>query len=94
MKNMKFEWDEKKRLSNIKKHGLDFEDVHFVFEDKKSKTYPANIIYDEKRLITVGYFKKELCVVTVIHMDRKEKTRIISFRRASKKERGKYYGNS
>ncbi len=29
---MRFEWDEKKRLSNIRKHGIDFADVPSIFE--------------------------------------------------------------
>ena len=28
---MEFEWDESKRLSNLDKHGIDFEDVLAVF---------------------------------------------------------------
>jgi len=30
--SMTFEWDERKRLSNLEKHGLDFFDVITVFE--------------------------------------------------------------
>jgi uncharacterized DUF497 family protein len=29
---MRFEWDERKRLLNLEKHGLDFLDVAVVFE--------------------------------------------------------------
>jgi uncharacterized DUF497 family protein len=29
---MRFAWDERKRLSNLEKHGLDFFDVGAVFE--------------------------------------------------------------
>ncbi len=28
---MNFEWDENKNRSNIRKHGIDFADVYFVF---------------------------------------------------------------
>jgi uncharacterized protein len=31
---MEFPWDENKRLSNLAKHGLDFEDAHWVFTDE------------------------------------------------------------
>jgi uncharacterized protein len=31
---MEFTWDENKRLSNLAKHGLDFEDARWVFTDE------------------------------------------------------------
>jgi uncharacterized DUF497 family protein len=93
MKELIFEWDEKKRLSNIEKHGLDFNDAKYVFKDENLKTYEIENL-NEKSFLTIGYFKKELCIVILIHTNRKEKTRIISFRKANKREMRKYYGNS
>jgi len=31
---MKFEWDKNKRTSNIRKHGIDFEDAHMAFNEE------------------------------------------------------------
>jgi uncharacterized DUF497 family protein len=35
-------WDETKRLSNLKKHGLDFRDAHLVYDDPNKCTYDAS----------------------------------------------------
>jgi len=91
---MKFEWDENKRMANILKHNIDFIDVVFVFDDHKR----LNIIddrkdYNEIRICTIGQMQQEL-VIVVVHTDRNGITRIISARRANKKERDQYYGNS
>jgi len=91
---MKYEWDENKRAINIKKHDLDFADAHFVFEDKNAVKYPdERNDYGEERFIIVGGIK-DVLVASVCYCERNEKIRIISMRRASKKERGTYYGNS
>jgi uncharacterized DUF497 family protein len=91
---MEFEWDEKKRLSNIKKHGLDFINAKYVFEDAMTIKFPALGDFGEHRFKIIGYYKDKTCVAVVIFTQREEKTRIISFRVASKKEGRLYYGNS
>lgn len=61
---MEIEWDRKKAISNLKKHGVDFADVVTVLEDERaitiSEDYP-----DEERLITIGMdsFNRILVVV-------------------------------
>jgi len=91
---MKYEWDENKRIANIQKHGLDFADVHFVFEDKNAITYlDDRNDYGEKRFIVIGKIEEQF-VAYVCYTERKEKIRIISFRFASKKERSHYNANS
>ncbi len=87
-----FEWDENKRLANIKKHGLDFKDVYIVFEDKNKITFiDDRFNYGEVRKITIG-LKDNKLLASICHTDRFGKIRIISFRLASKKERKVYYG--
>ena len=91
---MKFEWDENKRIANILKHSIDFIDVILIFDDPKR----LNIIdnrkdYSETRIRTIGQVQQEL-VIVVVHTDRNNTIRIISARRANKKEREQYYGNS
>jgi uncharacterized DUF497 family protein len=92
---MEFEWDENKRLSNLKKHGLDFADIGYVFEDEQAVSF-ENISkeFGEHRFITIGCCKNKLCIAVVVYTKRKERIRIISFRKASKAERSLYYGNS
>ena len=90
---MIFEWDEKKRELNALKHSFDFADAIFVFDDPhKVEIVDNRKNYGEIRINTIGLFNSEL-IVAVLHTDRDEITRIISARRASKKERDLYYGN-
>ncbi|MDR1086692.1 MAG: BrnT family toxin, partial [Endomicrobium sp.] len=71
---MIYEWDENKRLSNLKKHGLDFSDAHYIFEDTQAISFEnTSKVFGEHRFITIGYYKKEFCLAVVIHTDRKEK---------------------
>ena len=37
---MEFEWDSKKAISNLKKHGVDFADAIAVLEDERAITIP------------------------------------------------------
>ena len=92
-KSMEFEWDENKRIANLKKHGIDFAEVENVFEDECKITFLDNREdYGEERLITIGLVQNVL-IVTVVYTERNTKTRIISARRAKKQERSLYYGN-
>jgi uncharacterized DUF497 family protein len=90
---MTYEWDENKREANKIKHGLDFVFVGSVFADPKRVDYVDNRRdYGEVRTRTIGMSNKEV-LVAVIHTDRNGVTRIISVRRANKKERRIYYGD-
>jgi uncharacterized protein len=55
---MRFEWDETKRISNLWKHGLDFEDVERAFENT-TVTLPDNRFDTETNdLLRVISFRK------------------------------------
>jgi hypothetical protein len=84
---MRFEWDERKRRSNLEKHGLDFFDVSAVFEGPHI-IVPSAYDGGEMRFLAVGVFEGRL--VTVVYTARSEAIRIISFRRARHEERQKY----
>ena len=91
---MLLEWDENKRLANLKKHGLDFKDVEIVFNDKNRIVFEdLRKDYGESRVLIVGMYGGNL-LTSVCHTDRNGITRIISFRRASKKEKEIYYGQN
>ena len=81
---MKFEWDESKRRSNIKRHGIDFVDAEIVFAGATITILDDRFDYDETRLITFGLLWGR--VVAVVHTATDEVIRIISFRKASKHE--------
>lgn len=50
---MEFEWDEKKALANLRKHGIDFADAATAFGDERALTL-AEDDPDEERYATVG----------------------------------------
>ena len=51
---MRFEWDENKRLINIRKHGIDFADVPAIFELDTVTVIDDRFEYGETR----GYSAK------------------------------------
>ncbi len=85
-----FEWDEKKAYKNIKKHGVSFEEAATVFGDPLSITiYDPLHSKDEDRFVILGMSNKNRLLV-VVHTDRNDRIRIISARKATKKERKQY----
>jgi uncharacterized protein len=87
---MKFEWDIKKAESNLKKHGVSFQEATSVFGDFLSITYPdPDHSIREQRFITIGR-SRALRVIIVSHTERGDNIRIISARKTTRKER-KYY---
>jgi hypothetical protein len=87
---MEFEWDSKKAISNLKKHGVDFADAIAVLEDERAITIPDDCPYEE-RLITIGmdFFGR---ILVVVYAWRKIRIRIISARKATTKEIKQYKG--
>jgi uncharacterized DUF497 family protein len=85
---MKYEWDENKCMANIAKHGVDFisaEEFDWftaieVFDDRKD--------YGEDRWISLGLIKNRLHVL--IYTVKLDAIRIISLRKANKRERAFY----
>ena len=83
---MWFEWDERKRLTNLEKHGLDFFDTEAVFESPHMVIPSA--YHSEQRFLAVGMLDGRF--VTVVYTMRDDAIRIISFRRLRHEERRKY----
>ncbi len=85
-----FEWDPLKARSNLAKHRVGFEEASTVFGDPLSLTIPdPEHSRTEKRYVTMGIaFTGKLLVV--VHTDRGNNIRIISARRASRRERKSY----
>lgn len=84
-----FEWDERKNASNIKKHGISFQEAIEIFRGHNLTTTDTRRDYKEIRELTLGRPFNEI-IIAVIHTDRLGKIRIISARHASKKEREIY----
>lgn len=79
-----FEWDETKRRANLAKHGVDFAEVEEF--DWQAATVETDLRrnYGEPRFIAIGTFDGQMHVI--IFTPRKNAIRIISFRRAKRKE--------
>ena len=87
---MKIEWDPKKAKSNLKKHGVSFEEAATALNDPMAATGadPDHSI-TEDRYVTFGVSEKGRLVVAS-HTEKDETIRIISARKASKGERELY----
>ena len=96
MKKLIFEWDSRKNASNKRKHGVSFEEAQTVFFDEKAIEFddPDHSIQEEG-FILLG-LSQSLKVLVVCHCYRSDeyKVRIISARKATKKEQGVYFRRS
>jgi uncharacterized protein len=87
---VEFQWDPKKAASNLRKHGVSFDEATTVFGDPLAGTITdPEHSSDESRLVTLGQSAKGRLVV-VVHADREEDVRIISARCATAGEKKKY----
>jgi uncharacterized DUF497 family protein len=87
-----FEWDASKARSNIKKHGISFEEATTIFGDPRAITIESSAVSGERRLVTIGRSSTGRYVIVVVHTDRNDRIRIISARPASRAERKQYEG--
>ncbi len=94
MEFLKFEWDENKNLINIKKNGVSFDEASTVFYDEDALVIddPLHSV-DEDRFIILGFSSHaRLLVVCHCLRDKDSVIRIISARKATKKEGLGYAG--
>lgn len=85
-----FEWDIRKGAANAKKHGVTFEEACTVFADPLAilMADPDHSIA-EQRYVLLGTSSRNRLLV-VAHAERPPRTRLISARRATPKERRTY----
>ena len=86
---MRFRPDPAKATSNLKKHGVSFADAEGVLQDPLAVTVEDPDAEGEQRFISIGLGSAgELLVV--VWMERDDECRVISARRATRKERKQY----
>jgi uncharacterized DUF497 family protein len=85
---MRYEWDRAKNRSNFAKHGLSFEDAEQVFARPCVTFEDDRFDYGEERLITLGLLAGRVLVIA--HVPRGPATRIISIRKANRREQEIY----
>jgi len=84
MKELRFEWDQKKNLANIRKLGVSFEEAQSTFKDEHAiQFFDPDHSESEDRFILLG-ISSTLRIVVVCHGFREEELviRIISARKA------------
>ena len=87
---MQFEWDPRKAGANVRRRRLTFDEAATALEDPLSTTYPDDAhSEDEPRFVTIGASHRGQIVV-VAHTERNDTIRIISARRATRREREFY----
>ena len=80
---MEFEWDEKKSQANKSKHGIDFNSASELWNDKDRIEIQTNFPAENRNAL-IGKIGNKLW--TAIFTRRVDAIRIISVRRARKKE--------
>ncbi|MDQ2844588.1 MAG: BrnT family toxin [Acidobacteriota bacterium] len=86
---MHYEWNEAKNRINIVKHGLDFADAARVLTGRCVTFVDDRLDYGEERLISLGTLDGR--VVVIAHAPRSPYvTRIISMRKANRREQNIY----
>ena len=92
---LEFIWDEKKNRKNIVSHNISFDEAKTTFYDPNAKIiFDPDHSEDEERFIILGLSKfLRLLVVCHYYMENDRVIRIISARKATRKERKQYGGN-
>lgn len=88
MIQMNFEWNEAKRLVNQRKHGIDFVAAIPAFADPR-RIETVEIFRGEERWRLIGLAPAG--VLYVVYVERRAVTRIISVRKATRREARAYY---
>ena len=87
---MVYEWDAVRAKANLRKHGVSFEEAATVFRDPLALTFAdPDHSGGEEREITIGRSARQL-VLFVSHGLRRDRIRIISARKATRREREQY----
>jgi hypothetical protein len=81
-------WDEKKRLTNLKDHGLDFVGCEAIWDNFTVTREDIRQSYHEQRLVTFGRLNRR--VVVLVYTERRRGPHVISLRKAEKYE-ARYY---
>lgn len=93
MSETQFEWDDNKAAKNLRKHQVSFDEAATAFDDPMFITFvDEEHSDDEERYITIGLSNRGRLLV-IAHTDHEGQIRIISARKATRKE-AKFYGEA
>jgi len=89
-----FEWDPNKAKENLETHGISFDEASTVFRDILSLVIHDPLHSEEEdRFVLIGSSHRNRLLV-IVHTERSNNIRLISARKASKKERKQYEENA
>jgi len=83
-----YEWSEEKYQANLSLRGLRFEDAEQVFDGECFTFEDIRFDYGEPRFVTFGLLEGRQ--VVIVHTPRGENTRLISMRKANRREQKIY----
>lgn len=86
---MSITWDPNKAEINFKKHGIRFSDAEIVLYDSFGMTVEEHIVTNEQRYVTIGTDAVGR-IIAVVYSYRSDTIRLISARKATRKERKQY----
>ncbi len=94
MDELRFTWDEAKNRANQRKHGVSFEEAQTAFLDENARVYfdPDHSDREERFLLLGLSFQLRVLVVCHCYRERDLMIRIISARKADKREQEDYWG--
>lgn len=84
-----FEWDDTKAAENLRKHGLSFSEATRVFDDPMTLDWEDVTAEGEQRFNKIGIADGR--VIQVTYTSRGDNIRIISARRATRREARLYH---
>jgi len=92
MPGLRFEWDSGKAVENERKHGISFDEAKSIFADEFGVLIddPDHSSAEERFLLLGGSAKLHTLVVSHCYRNDGEVIRIISARKATRKERNLY----
>jgi uncharacterized DUF497 family protein len=93
MGNIDFAWDPRKAQSNLKKHGVTFEEAQTAFLDEYARLIDdPEHSEEEERFVLLGYsFQVRCLIVSHCYRESGSVIRVISARRATAKEEKVYW---
>jgi uncharacterized DUF497 family protein len=87
---LRFEWDPKKAAENFRKHGVRFGEAETAFADDRSiDVYDPDHSDREDQFVKIGRSTMNRIIV-LVYTERQKTIRIISARRANRRERQHY----
>lgn len=87
---MDISWNPEKAEINLKKHGVHFSDTELVFSDDCALSFEDSDAIGEQRFVRIGQDSLG-DILVVVYTERYDSIRVISARKATRKEVKQYY---